>query len=828
MNMKKHLLLIIFTWLTLFTFAGDLIKLDVKDPSRVKKYFESKKMSINYSSEQFIVATATEQIISDSKLLKKNAWGAGENYFILWTNQEYKADYLAKIGQYIEILDQTDHYLIVQVRDENVTRLFPSVHGGMVKINNSAIRLPDPKHGKLNSPREIDPFITDLIAQVQVSNIQNSVQHFQDYGTRNCLTSQSILAQNWIKATFEGFGLPVTLQNFTVNGQNSSANVIATLTGTKFPDEYVILGGHYDSYSYSGNAPGADDNATGSSSVIEIARILSQYTFDRTIIFIAFSGEEYGLYGSATYATMAQNQGMNILGYFNTDMSGYLYAGETIHTDMIAPASAAPLVQFYKDVVALYLPDFPVEDGQLSGGDSDHTSFNEHGYMGIFPFEDSQHYSPYIHTSNDLIGPSVNSFPMVGAFAKATISSVATMANMLSAPKHLIGTPDDHKITLTWDTLSGMSYFRIYRNAVLAPYDSTTNYSYIDTLVINGTSYSYYVTGIDSASGRETPKSNVVTLKPMVPMVLPFTDNFETGAGYWQFEDTWGISTEASHSPTHSITESPVGQYGDNKDISAYLGPFSLANCSEASVSFWTKYDLENNYDYIYLMVSTDNQNWTQLAQYTGTQSAWSQKTYSLANYVSIPHVWIRYRFTSDVNTTKQGMFIDDFTISVTTTGFSLSGAVLYPNTSQTPLQGVVVKLNNASGTVIGTSTTNATGNYSFNNIPNGNYNIEATTGKPWGGVTALDVLLYKKHIANLESLSGIYLAAGDVNASGDLTAIDVLYMRKRIAAIISSFPAGDWLFNNVPFTISGSNLVQDFYGIVYGDANGSYVPVVK
>ena len=448
--------------------------------------------------------------------------------------------------------------------------------------------------------------------------------------------------------------------------------------------------------------------------------------------------------------------------------------------------------------------------------------------MGIFPFEDSQHYSPYIHTSNDLIGPSVNSFPMVGTFTQATIASVATMANMLSSPQHLIGTPGDTRITLNWDTLAGMNYFRIYRNAEVNPYDSTTTFTYTDSLVTNGTTYSYYVTGIDSESGRETPKSNTVTLKPMIPMTLPFTDNFESGALYWQFEDTWGISTSASHSPTHSISESPQGQYGDSKDISAYLGPFSLANCSDASVSFWTKYDLESNWDYMYLLVSTDNINWTSLAQYTGTQSQWQQKTYALTEYSGNPHIWVRYRFTSDNNTTRDGMYIDDFTISVVTSGYALSGAVVYPNTAQTPLQGVIVKLKNSSGTVIGTTTTNATGNYSFINIPNGNYSLETTTSKPWGGVTAADVLLYKKHIIGVEPLTGIYLAAGDVNASGDLTAIDVLFMRKRIAAIISSFPAGDWLFNSVPFTISGSNLTLDFYGIVYGDANGSYVPAAK
>jgi hypothetical protein len=230
----------------------------------------------------------------------------------------------------------------------------------------------------------------------------------------------------------------------------------------------------------------------------------------------------------------------------------------------------------------------------------------------------------------------------------------------------------------------------------------------------------------------------------------------------------------------------------------------------------------------MYLMVSTNNQNWTQLAQYTGTQSSWTQKNYSLNDYIGSPNVWVRYRFTSDVNTTKQGMYIDDFVLNVTTTGYTLNGSVVYPNTPHTPLQGITVKLKNASGTVIGTTTTNASGNYSFINIPNGNYSLEAATTKPWGGVTAADILLYKKHIIGIEQLEGIYLAAGDVNASGTLTAIDVMDMQKRIGAIISSFPAGDWLFNAPSFSINGSNLTQNFYGISYGDANGSYIPAVK
>ena len=86
---------------------------------------------------------------------------------------------------------------------------------------------------------------------------------------------------------------------------------------------------------------------------------------DRTVLFCAWSGEEYGLYGSEAYAQWCQDEGINILGYFNIDMCGYLHPGDPIKTDIIAPASAQPLVHFYTHVCAMYLPDFIVGPAAL-------------------------------------------------------------------------------------------------------------------------------------------------------------------------------------------------------------------------------------------------------------------------------------------------------------------------------------------------------------------------------------------------------------------------------------------------------------------------------
>ncbi|MCK9422289.1 MAG: dockerin type I domain-containing protein [Bacteroidales bacterium] len=159
--------------------------------------------------------------------------------------------------------------------------------------------------------------------------------------------------------------------------------------------------------------------------------------------------------------------------------------------------------------------------------------------------------------------------------------------------------------------------------------------------------------------------------------------------------------------------------------------------------------------------------------------------------------------------------------------GYELSGVITYSNNTNTPLTNLTLKLKDTNGTVVNTCTTNNSGYYHFSDVQNGYYTFEIITTKPWGGVTALDVMMYKKHIAGIAQLNGIYLASGDVNGSGMLTAVDVLLIKKRIAGIQNSFPVGDWLFNNLPVTIDSSSVTYDFSGICYGDANGSYVPPV-
>lgn len=111
-------------------------------------------------------------------------------------------------------------------------------------------------------------------------------------------------------------------------------------------------------------------------------------------------------------------------------MSGYLKEGNQIQTSVIFPNSATTLYNYYKANANQYVPNLHVERGYLYGADSDHTSFNNNGYMGLYPFENANASSPYIHTTKDVIGISVNNFDQVQMFTQACLANVMSLAKL--------------------------------------------------------------------------------------------------------------------------------------------------------------------------------------------------------------------------------------------------------------------------------------------------------------------------------------------------------------------------------------------------------------
>jgi hypothetical protein len=169
----------------------------------------------------------------------------------------------------------------------------------------------------------------------------------------------------------------------------------------------------------------------------------------------------------------------------------------------------------------------------------------------------------------------------------------------------------------------------------------------------------------------------------------------------------------------------------------------------------------------------------------------------------------------------------EDGSVDIVNSLYSISGIVSYENGTSTPMANIPVDLLDNTQTVINSTVTDGSGQYTFSGVANGNYTVRPSTNKPWGGVTSFDITVYKKHIGNVPgfNLTGIKLGSGDVNQSTTLTSLDLTLIKQRIGAQISSFISGDWLFEDDVVTVSGGNLTHNIKAICFGDGSGSHVP---
>lgn len=170
--------------------------------------------------------------------------------------------------------------------------------------------------------------VMQLVSSVNADSVLYKIQSLQDFGTRYAYAGNQLQVAQWVKQQFESYGFTdVELQPFVYNN-HPQYNVIATLPGTQYPDQYVILGGHHDSIvsTSSGNpyeiAPGADDNASGATAVMEIARVMMANNFQpkASIRFMTFGCEELGLKGSYHDSDIIHNQGLDVRLMINFDM----------------------------------------------------------------------------------------------------------------------------------------------------------------------------------------------------------------------------------------------------------------------------------------------------------------------------------------------------------------------------------------------------------------------------------------------------------------------------------------------------------------------------
>ena len=284
-----------------------------------------------------------------------------------------------------------------------------------------------------------DPQIRALMDSVSVDSIEANIEHLSSYHTRRYDSRFIYDVQDWLVSRYKGFGVDtVMLHDFEVPyfEQGTADNVIAVKWGTTTPQEFVVCGAHYDSWNADGydpdtiRSPGADDNASGVAGILETARLLSHYTFDRSVIFANWCAEEIGLVGSAAYAHDMAEQGMDIVAYFNLDMTGYLAEGSDIHVNLMYTPQDSLLGDYVKNISHVYFPEMRIWQDWLQWGDSDYSSFNRNGYPAIHPFEDVDASSPFIHSRQDVLGLSVNNLDQSKRFTELNLGTVAILAGI--------------------------------------------------------------------------------------------------------------------------------------------------------------------------------------------------------------------------------------------------------------------------------------------------------------------------------------------------------------------------------------------------------------
>lgn len=335
-----------------------------------------------------------------------------------------------------------------------------------------------------------NPEIVKMVREVSAKNIEATIRKLVSFGTRNTLSSQDDpkrgigAARDWIYGEFQrisndcGGCLQVSKQSFVQPKANrvpeltTLTNVIAVLKGTTDPDRVYVVSGHYDSMCNQDardatcDAPGANDDGSGTAASIELARVMSKNKFDATIIFVTVPGEEQGLLGSGYLAKDAAAKKMNIEAMFDNDIIGGVttYKNAPDRQSIRVFAEGVPsnetqqeantrrsvggendspsrqLGRYVKEMGDLYLPNFKVmmiyrRDRYGRGGD--HIPFLEQGYAAVRFTETHEDYTHQHQTVKMVDGKQYGDLPEFVDFeyvANATRVNLIGLANLALAP----------------------------------------------------------------------------------------------------------------------------------------------------------------------------------------------------------------------------------------------------------------------------------------------------------------------------------------------------------------------------------------------------------
>lgn len=416
---------------------------------------------------------------------------------------------------------------------------------------------------------QTDSRLYEIINNVSAERIQNDVTTLANFGTRHTLsdtTSQTRgigAARRWIKSEFEKTSskcdgcLEVFYQkNLVKKGEGSRivkdvwvVNVLAIQRGTKFPNRFIIMSGDIDSRvsdpnNFTSDSPGANDNASGMAGTMEAARVLSEYQFENSIIYVGLSGEEQGLFGGKGLAKHAKEKGWEIIGILNNDMIGNITGVDgvvsnrdfRIFSEPVPPTEtedqrrarrfyggevdgiSRQLARYVHKTTKTYMPEMnPMMIYRLDrfGRGGHHRPFNDEGFAGIRIMEAHENYTQQhqdIRVENGIAYGDVLEHVNFEYAKKLTAVNAINLASIAWAPPSPstveIGGIVEPSAKLKWDKVEGAVAYKIYWRDTTSPtWDNSKLVGDVSEFTLNGIVIDNFFFGVASVGkdGHESP-----------------------------------------------------------------------------------------------------------------------------------------------------------------------------------------------------------------------------------------------------------------------------------------------------------------------------------
>lgn len=281
-----------------------------------------------------------------------------------------------------------------------------------------------------------NPAIEAALSEVSEDNLKETVEFMSRFKTRyhkGANPNEAVLAvKSRIEGVLKDAKIPYQI-DLVAHTSTQQKSIRVRLPGASRPQEVIVLGGHIDSINQDwfgdrGSAPGADDNASGSSNLIEALRVISSKAQpQRSIEFFWYAGEEGGLLGSSEIAKDYKSKRTDVVAVLQLDMTLFPGSGEFTLGSMTDYTSAW-LRSYLESLNSVYVKARIVED-QCGYGCSDHASWHRQGFPAVMPFEATFNGMNHnLHTSKDVIDSRSN-FRHSAMFSKITVAIAMDLGN---------------------------------------------------------------------------------------------------------------------------------------------------------------------------------------------------------------------------------------------------------------------------------------------------------------------------------------------------------------------------------------------------------------